>query len=127
MVQKTLQLIEDLKPRYWFIENPRGMLRKQWFMESLHRKTVTYCQYGDFRQKPTDIWTNAIHWCPRPCCRPGDPCHESAKRGSDKGTQNLNCAKERAKIPRELCLEVCRVCGEVGARQEVLSFACEAD
>lgn len=28
------------------------------WMRSLPRYTVTYCQYGDNRMKPTDIWTN---------------------------------------------------------------------
>ena len=53
-----INLISQLKPKYWFIENPRGGLRKMEFMQGLPRYTITYCQYGDFRQKPTDIWTN---------------------------------------------------------------------
>ena len=90
IVCKTICLIKSLRPKYWFIKNPRGMLRKQWFMKGLDRRTVTYCQYGDFKQKPTDIWTNAgIRWTPRKMCSPGDDCHESAKRGSDKGTQSI--------------------------------------
>jgi site-specific DNA-cytosine methylase len=28
IVKKTISLIEELKPKYFFIENPRGMLRK---------------------------------------------------------------------------------------------------
>lgn len=42
-----IDLIRELNPRYWFIENPRGGLRKMDFMQGLPRYTVTYCQYGD--------------------------------------------------------------------------------
>ena len=36
-----------LSPTWWFIENPRGGMRKMDFMSGLPRHTVTYCQYGD--------------------------------------------------------------------------------
>lgn len=101
-VDTVLDLIDELKPKYWFIENPRGMLRKMAIMQGLHRITVTYCQYGDSRMKPTDIWTNLTSWKPRPMCKNGDSCHESAPRGSRTGTQGLKGAKERGVIPPEL-------------------------
>ena len=45
--QHVLRLILALSPTYWFIENPRGGMRKMTWMEGLPRYTVTYCQYGD--------------------------------------------------------------------------------
>ncbi len=45
--QHVLRLIMALSPRYWFIENPRGGMRKMTWMQGLPRYTVTYCQYGD--------------------------------------------------------------------------------
>ena len=51
IVLKTLEIIHARKPDWWFIENPRGMLRKIPFMKSLTRHTISYCQYGDTRQK----------------------------------------------------------------------------
>lgn len=39
-----LQLIEELKPRFYFIENPRGGMRKMSWIQGLPRYTVTYCQ-----------------------------------------------------------------------------------
>lgn len=42
--QHVLQLIKDLKPRFWFIENPRGGMRKMSWMQGFPRHTVTYCQ-----------------------------------------------------------------------------------
>lgn len=41
----VLKLIEELNPKYWYIENPRGALRKMDFMQGLPRYTITYCQY----------------------------------------------------------------------------------
>jgi hypothetical protein len=121
MVLKTLELIRDLKPKYWFIENPRGMLRKVSFMKNLHRKTITYCQYGEKYQKPTDIWTNAVEWIPRKACSPGGKCHIPAPRGSNKGVQGLNNAYERGKLPIELCMEILDFCeGKQKIKQKVL-------
>ena len=41
----VLELIKELNPKCYFIENPRGGLRKMDFMKGLYRYTVTYCQY----------------------------------------------------------------------------------
>jgi hypothetical protein len=90
----------------FFAENPRGKLRKLNIIPNGYRETVTYCQYGDTRMKPTDIWTNSTTWKPRPICKNGDPCHESAPRGSRTGTQGIKGNKLRSVIPEELCLEI---------------------
>lgn len=112
VVKNVLSLIEELKPKYWFIENPRGALRKMLFMQGLKRYTVTYCQYGDKRMKPTDIWTN--HPSPQflPPCRNGDTCHEAAPRGSRTGTQGIKGKKEKARIPKLLCEHIVKICEE---------------
>jgi len=124
MVVKTIEIIWQLKPKFWYIENPRGMLRKQSFMDWLPRTTVWYCRYGDNRAKPTDIWSNNIRslmnpdgWQPRPECFNGnEKCHHdkqprgySAKKAAGalgKGTQGMKDNYERSKIPEELCLEI---------------------
>lgn len=90
IVKKTLLLIQQLKPKYWIIENPRGMLRKQDFMPNDKRKTVTYCQYGLEYQKATDLWNNIDSWIPKPMCSPKSPCHVRAPRGSNAGIQGTN-------------------------------------
>ena len=56
----------------WYIENPRGKMRKapQWSLLNHVRHTVSYCKYGDVRMKPTDIWTNDFNWTPRVMCKP---------------------------------------------------------
>lgn len=108
--QHMLCLILALSPKYWFIENPRGGLRKMDFMYGLPRYTVTYCQYGDTRMKPTDIWTNHPDPQFKPMCHNGDPCHERSPRGSKTGTQGLKSAIERSMIPEELCEHIVDIC-----------------
>lgn len=96
-------LIKEIKPKLWFIENPRGGMRKMDFMKGLPRYTVTYCQYGETRMKPTDIWTNHPDPMFKPPCKNGDPCHVAAPRGSSTGTQGIKGHVDRSRIPKELC------------------------
>ena len=114
----VLDLIRELRPTYWFIENPRGGLRKMEWMQGLPRYTVTYCQYEldkpaeERRMKPTDIWTN--HFAPKfkPMCHNGDLCHARAPRGAKTGTQGLKGSKERSVIPAALCEHIVEICEE---------------
>lgn len=105
----VLRLIDELQPRYYFIENPRGGMRKMRFMAERPRYTVTYCQYGDNRMKPTDIWTN--HPAPnfKPMCKNGDSCHVAAPRGSKTGTQGIKGKADRSLIPHELCEHIAKI------------------
>lgn len=100
----VLDLIMELEPKYWFIENPRGGMRKMDFMKHLPRYTVTYCQYGDTRMKPTDIWTNHLDPRFKPMCKNGDSCHERAPRGAKTGTQGLKTKREREQSYRKDCV-----------------------
>jgi len=117
IVQKTLDIIKELNPKYFFIENPRGKLRKLDVIKDIPRTTIAYCQYGDTRMKPTDIWTNNLKdwfnekgWKPRPMCKNGMPCHESAPRGSKTGTQGIKGNYLRSIVPAELCKEILKSC-----------------
>lgn len=112
--QHCIELIDHylaINPNMIFwIENPRGMMRKMRWMRRFYRYTVCYCQYGDNRMKPTDIWTNSKTWEPRPMCHNGNTgCHhQPAPRGSRSGTQGRNGSYDRSKIPGSLCLEIIR-------------------
>ena len=116
----VVDLILELKPRFWFVENPRAMMRKMPFIERLCREgggrqyTVTYCQYGERRMKPTDIWTNHPNPRFKPPCRKGDKCHDSAPRGSKTGTQGIKGSADRAKIPVLLCRHIVDICESPG-------------
>lgn len=102
----TRSLIETINPKYGFIiENPRGKMRKVCLVNGLNRYTVTYCQYGDFRMKPTDLFSN-VEWEFKPPCNNGDPCHTPAPRGSKTGTQGMGTAIEKGVIPAELARSI---------------------
>jgi len=118
LLNRIAELIKKYNYKYWTIENPMGIFRK--LMPDILRShgindftmvTVTYCQYGDTRMKPTDFITNIKDWKGRRC-KNGSPCHESAPRGSKTGTQGLKNAKLRGKIPPELFKEIFRIIGK---------------
>jgi hypothetical protein len=107
LVNHTKDLILKLNPTYgYLIENPRGMLRKLPVVADLPRRTVTYCQYGDSRMKPTDLWGYVTNWVAKSPCKNGMPCHEAAPRGARTGTQGLNGAKDRSRVPYDLSVEI---------------------
>lgn len=112
----VVELIRELKPKFYFIENPRGGLRKMDFMQGLPRYTVTYCQYGETRQKPTDIFTNHPHPNFKPPCKRGATCHVAAPRGASTGTQGIKGAKDRSRIPAQLCEHIVNIC-ETGLKE----------
>jgi site-specific DNA-cytosine methylase len=106
LVQHTLRLMNESAKIAWVVENPRGVLRKMPFMQDIRRQTVTYCQYGETRMKPTDIWTCGLNWKARPVCKNGDPCHQSAPRGARTGTQGIKNYADKSVVPLELWIEI---------------------
>jgi len=128
IVQKTLDIINyflKINPNLkYYIENPRGKLRKLQVINNYERTTVTYCSYGDIAMKPTDIWSNNIKnllnpngWTSKPICKSykydkdgnviNQHCHhEMARRGSVSGTQGKKGNYNRSKIPVLLCKEI---------------------
>ena len=113
LLTETFRLVSFLMPRFFVIENPRGVMRKvieerePW----VHCDTVWYCHYGEDRAKPTDLFSYKLPWKPRPVCHnqrvnhPTGCCcqdHISAPRGSRTGTQGGLSAEESARIPYEL-------------------------
>lgn len=117
--QNVLKLIKDLNPMYYWIENPVGGLRKMTWMKDIpYRYTTTYCQWGEKRMKPTDLFTNYPNaYFPR--CKNNDSCHERALRGSKTGTQGIKGSKDRSRIPDALCDYIVSLC-ERGLQDKVI-------
>jgi len=108
LLQKTLDLINDLNPRFYIIENPVGRMRYMYCLSLLERRTVTYCKYGHKAQKPTDLWGMfPPSLVLREVCKVGDPCHQSAKGTAKGAVVAEHCRAERAKVPYDLSLAVC--------------------
>ena len=110
VVLACLEAIEKLKPTFWWLENPQGGLQTMGFMAKVPGgTTVTYCQYGDTRMKPTVLWGIwPASWKPLPKCKNGSSCHVPAPRGSRTpgSTQGHKDAKTRAMVPEKLSLSI---------------------
>jgi hypothetical protein len=106
LVNHTIKLIKKSYKIGWVIENPRGKLRKMPFMQEFNLNTVTYCQYGESRMKPTDLWYGGFEWESRPMCKNGDSCHVRAPRGSRTGTQGIKDLGEKSVVPLPLWIEI---------------------
>ena len=102
----ALHTFDIIKPYRYVLENPRAKLRK--LLPEKPRATVWYCQYGERRAKPTDIWTN-LPLSFRPPCHNGAKDHDAAPRGcAVGGTMDKDTsAAERARIPYALSLSIC--------------------
>jgi hypothetical protein len=107
LLAKTIAIIQHIQPKVFFIENPVGKMRSMPHLQRYNRNTITYCQYGDNKMKPTDIWTNS-NWKPkRKPCKAGDSCHDACPRGTrNKGVQGMANSKTRAVIPPLFCNEI---------------------
>ncbi len=110
-VEITMDWIDLLNPQFYIVENPRAMLRKMWPMEDWPRKTVTYCQYGEPRMKPTDLWTNVPFEARS--CNYGDPCHPRTPRGCYSGKSY----QELSKVPVKLCKEILIACENANGKE----------
>lgn len=58
-VLQVLKIIDYLKPKWWFIENPWNSAMKDIpKLKELKSYRFDYCRFGFPYQKPTRIWTN---------------------------------------------------------------------
>lgn len=106
LVFRTLWLVYELSPRYWFLENPQGMLRK-WIGEP--RGQVHYCQYASPFKKPTDLWGRhppmRYRTCPgKPACGHVTNPREVNTFRDESRTRAIDTSNsaERARVPAEL-------------------------
>jgi len=101
----TLKLIEELKPKFWFLENPggNGGLKQQKIMKNFPMSQIYYCQYGSDVQKPTCIWGKfPSQWIPRVVCS----CIKHDGNIEDKISGQLN----RSEYPDLLCFDIVKAC-----------------
>jgi len=118
LVAYTINFILTQYPRWWILENPRGMLRHvlgkpqvttyfaSW--QSWEEVNESHRAFHDVRKpcfKPTDLWgiLPNVKW---------DEPMEWAKapRGAKEGIQGIKDRDIRAKIPYGLALAICLAC-----------------
>ena len=95
-VAAALTCIFHLQPKFWFLENPVGLLYTRPLMAPLRpfRRQADYCRYGELVKKPTHIWTNAILQSELKVCRVSSPCRDRAKYGRHRKTSQSGPAGE---------------------------------
>ena len=92
IVRKTLEIIKYLKPRRWFLENPRnGLLSNREYMTDIPFVDVDYCQFSHWGyQKPTRVWGDATIQNIKPRLCDGQTCPNLEDRGNGrKGHQKF--------------------------------------
>jgi len=106
-VKHTLDLIQYANPNLgWVLENPFGLLRHMPFMNKYHTATVTYCQYGDDRMKPTDLWGGFPRTFSPKRCNYGDRCHPYVPRSHKGGGTQGRDYEGRVRIPYDLAKDI---------------------
>lgn len=89
LVQRALEVIAELDPAVWFVENPMGgALSKRPFMQSLDFVDVSYCHFGSAKKpwpyrKNTRIWTNLSEWKTARTCRNDCPAFAQGRHASN--------------------------------------------
>lgn len=100
LVGAVFEIIAELRPKYWIVENPKGRLR--WFLGS-PTSSVHLSNYGSRYMKPTDLWHNLTFKLIQ-AERPGQPSltsHQNRMKGST-GLLRLRDPAKRALMPRGL-------------------------
>ena len=110
LIEHTIDIIQKANPRYWILENPRGMLKHAIGNPAL---TIFLAAYGHPYLKPTHLWGQLppidiklpFKW-------------EKAPRGSKKGTDNPRLDPAiKALIPYDFSLAVCEAVEGISPQQ----------
>ena len=111
LLRKTQEIINYLKPTYYFIENPQTGSMKRFI--DLPCYTVDYCMYGFCCRKRTNIWTNLREFEPKLCNKQCgsyiDGKHIMCAVGGNKqqkGQGSGSNKKDRYRIPEPLIIEL---------------------
>ena len=111
IVMKTIELIKQLEPNFWIMENPQtGLLKKQEFMKNIPFVDCSYCKYGMPYRKQTRFWNNfnlKLKTCKKDCKFMNGKKHiGSAGNGRKKYTDKSYSRTEKYAIPKDLCLSI---------------------
>ena len=101
ILNKTKEIIDYLKPRFFYIENPQTGRMKDYMLE-YNYTDVCYCRYGFKYKKPTRIWHNNSNFIGM-----GLMCnHKIHEMSIGHGTNQVNTLNQRYSIPTALVEEI---------------------
>ena len=131
LVLKALEIVKYLKPKRWFLENPRsGLLPTRPYMRDIPYVDVDYCQFAPWGyQKPTRIWgDNSIKNISTKVCD-GVSCPNMVDRPNGRkghieilgGLRMRVTRLQKYRVPEAL---ICHLCGwaEPERRVEAIKF-----
>ena len=113
IVLKALEIIKELNPQFWILENPQtGLLKDQPFM-TMPYTDASYCKYGYPYRKQTRLWNN-INLILKTCnkdCNSMAPGRKSHVGSAGNGRTRWNIYKKyplkyKQSIPPLLCLSI---------------------
>ncbi|NP_078617.1 DNA methyltransferase [Lymphocystis disease virus 1] len=120
LLNKTLELIDYLQPKWYFIENPDSGAMKNYICNR-PSYVIDYCQYSNWGyRKRTRIWTNLINFNPKLCnkaqCKnvilntmTNKKIHKLRTDGGGRG-QKGTTRNERYRVPELLIKELIDMC-----------------
>ena len=119
IAKKTLAILKAVKPDYWTIENPVGLMRTRPFMRPYdkYEKMTSYCKWGKPFRKDTNIWTNVD--VELPVCRAGSQCAAKERDGNHRlvaqafpsytgATPAAGSGEKIYPLPKRLCMALVR-------------------
>ncbi len=109
ILRKAEEIIDYLKPKLWFIENPQTGRMKEYIERPFY--DVDYCKYGFSYRKRTRIWTNRTDFesklCKKDC---GNIIGKKHTHQMGNATSNVNVGnlKQKYSIPPKLIHDLLR-------------------
>ena len=85
ILNRAREIIDYLKPKYYFIENPKTGRMKN-YITDLNYDDICYCKYGYSYMKPTRIWNNLNSFKPKYCKKSSGYCDHKQKYGVHKNS-----------------------------------------
>ena len=123
LVKACREIIEYLKPRLYFIENPdTGYLKTRPVVEGLPYVRTDYCMHGCMYRKRTRVWTNCTEWKPKLCDKSHlvDGKHlATAQQGFGRDDRNDRhfTRDELHRLPKALCEDIFDMCNATPPRK----------
>ena len=124
IVERTLEIIKELAPKGWLLENPQtGLLKTRDVIEGYPWRDVCYCKYSDgvrwTYKKQTRFWGVLPTFVARPVCTRKDPCplsaggnHPDRAQRCNRGNGVNHTLNELYSMPTQLCDDIARAAAE---------------
>lgn len=112
ILEKTLEIIQYFKPKYYFIENPDTGRMKQYL--DLPFYVLDYCKYENWGyRKRTRIWTNKEDFVPKICkrdctsmCMSANKKYHQISIGGNSHSRKTIGREKKYRIPSNLIEEL---------------------